>query len=112
MKTPFLRRKLALEARDPVPDGGGGSGAAWIKLGDVYADVVAASGQEVYAESRQAQRVTHRVTLRCAHRASPARPRADQRLRAGDVVYDVKAVFDRDGSGRWLTCLCEEGSPA
>ena len=64
-----------------------------------------ASGTERYEGSQQASRVTHRITLRC----TPAlRPRADQRFAIGARLFDIRAVFDRDGRGRFLTCLCDE----
>lgn len=98
--------RLTLETPVALPDDGGGQTLTWVALGAHYAEISPATGAEPYSGSAQAQRVTHRILVR-AHPAA-ARPRPDQRFRRGDRVYDVKAVFDRDGQGRRLTCLCEE----
>ncbi|MDD2869097.1 head-tail adaptor protein [Neomegalonema sp.] len=106
------RWRLDLEARAALPDEGGGYLSGWVKIGEVFAVVEAASGFESLLESRQAQRVTHRVTLRSSAPGASARPRADQRFRTGEAILDIRAVFDMDGRGRRLVCLCEEGSPS
>lgn len=103
-----LRRRLTLETRIDAPDLGGGWDRSWTPLGVHYGAIRAVSGAEAYAGSRQAQTVTHRITLRASALGSSARPRADQRFRAGPRVFSIKAVFERDGRGRQLTCLCEE----
>ena len=98
--------RLTLETPIASSDAGGGQTISWVALGAHHADISPASGVEPFTGSAQAQRVTHRILVR-AHPAA-ARPRPDQRFRRGDRIYDVKAVFDSDGYGRRLTCLCEE----
>ncbi len=110
-RVPVPRWRLDLEARADLPDEGGGFLPGWLKIGEVHASIEAASGLETLLESRQAQRVTHRVILRATAPGAAARPRADQRFRAGDAILDIRAVFDSDGRGRRLVCLCEEGAP-
>lgn len=105
---PLLRQRLVLESPSLNEDAGGGLSVVWTPLGAHYAAVSPASGAEVERQSQQAQRVTHRVTVRYAPMSGALRPRADQRFRAGERVFDIKAVFERDGRGRHLTCLCEE----
>lgn len=104
----LLRHRLTLEARADIPDLGGGRDVTWVPIGEHHAAVQPSSGTESYDGSQQAQRVTHRVTVRCAPHGAAARPRPDQRFRAGERVFDIKAVFERDGRGKQLTCLCEE----
>lgn len=102
---PGLRRHpLILEQPIMTPDGGGGFSRNWLPMGRCWAAIEVASGHEVNHASRQAQRITHRVTLR----AGGVRPRADQRFRLRSRVLTIRAVFDRDGRGRTLSCLCEE----
>lgn len=103
-----LSQRLALETRVHAPDGGGGLRDSWIGLGVHYAAIQPVSGAETRVGSQQAQRVTHRVTIRSAPYGAGARPRADQRFRAGARVFDIKAVFEGDLRGSRLTCLCEE----
>lgn len=105
---PPLRHRLTLEARSSGPDASGGWIEDWTPIAVHHAAIRPASGAEVRSGSQQAQRVTHRITLRAAPESGAARPRADQRFRAGLRLFDIKAVFERDGRGRLLTCLCEE----
>ncbi|MEO1330338.1 MAG: phage head closure protein [Pseudomonadota bacterium] len=103
-----LRHRLTLEARSAGPDAAGGWIETWTPIAVHFAAIRPASGAEVRAGSAQAQRVTHRLILRASPEAGGVRPRADQRFRGGDRLFDIKAVFERDGRGRLLTCLCEE----
>lgn len=102
---PRLRRRARLEAETDLPDGAGGFAKGWTPLAEHRVALLPASGTESYEGSQQASRVTHRILLR----ATPAlRPRADHRFAIGERLFDIRAVFDRDGRGRFLTCLCEE----
>jgi len=64
------------------------------------------SGQEAYEGARETATITHRILLRCPR---SLRPRPDQRFVIGPRAFAIRAVFDRDGRGRFLTCLVEEG---
>lgn len=102
---PTLRRRATLEAQTDLPDGAGGFTRQWAALADHWVAITASSGEECYEGSRQASRVTHRIRLRCTR---ALRPRANQRFTIGSRIFDIRAVFDTDGRGRFLTCLCEE----
>lgn len=108
MTTLALRTRLTLEAPSRLSDDGGGAGFSWTPIGVHYASVEPATGSETFVGSAQAQRVTHRVTLRHASGAGAVRPRADQRFRAGERILLIRAVFESDPGGRRLVCLCEE----
>ena len=106
MQQPHLLRRLArLEAQTDVPDGSGGFEKGWTKLADHRVSLTPTSGVESFEGSRQASRVTHRIRLRSTR---ALQPRADQRFTIGARHFDIRAVFDTDGRGRFLTCLCEE----
>ena len=102
---PMLRRLARLEAQTDVPDGSGGFTKGWTKLADHRVSITPTSGVESFEGSQQASRVTHRIRLRCTR---ALRPRADQRFTVGARQFDIRAVFDIDGRGRFLTCLSEE----
>lgn len=104
-RIPMLRRKARLEAETDTPDGMGGFVKGWSPLAEHRVALTPASGAESYEGSRQMSRVTHRIILRGTR---ALRPRADQRFVIGVRVFDIRAVFERDGRGRFLTCLCEE----
>ena len=103
--TPILRRLARLEAQTDTPDGSGGFIKSWTKLADHRVAITPTSGVERFEGSQQTSRVTHRIRLRCTR---ALRPRADHRFTVGTRQFDIRAVFDTDGRGRFLTCLCEE----
>lgn len=102
---PPLRRLANLEAQIDMSDGAGGYTKGWTRLADHWVAITPTSGVESFEGSQQASRVTHRIRLRCTR---ALRPRADQRFIVGSRQFDIRAVFDTDGRGRFLTCLCEE----
>ena len=103
-----LRRLAHLQAPNGIADGAGGTLADWITIGTHWVALQPVSGVETHEASRDSARITHRILLRCPR---SLRPRADQRFRIGPRIFDIRAVFDRDGRGRFLTCLVEEGGP-
>lgn len=103
-----LRARLTLETPISSADGGGGTATSWAPIGTHYAAIEATRGVETLAGSAQAQRVTHRVTVRHAPMGGAARPRADQRFRSGARTLSIRAVFEADAGGRRLVCLCGE----
>jgi len=104
-RPPTLRRRARLEAQTDIPDGAGGFIKGWAHLADHWVAITPTSGVETFEGSQQASRVTHRIILRCTR---ALRPRADQRFLVGNRQFDIRAVFDMNGRGRFLTCLCEE----
>jgi len=104
-RLPNLRRLARLEVQIDIPDGAGGFAKSWTKLADHRVAITPTSGVESFEGSQQASRVTHRIRLRSTR---ALRPRADHRFTVGTRQFDIRAVFDTDGRGRFLTCLCEE----
>jgi len=103
---PLLRRRARLEAPTEAPDGAGGMSPGWLLLAEHWIALVPVSGQEAYEGSRETATITHRILLRCPR---SQRPRPDYRFVIGPRIFAIRAVFDRDGRGRFLTCLVEEG---
>ncbi len=102
---PSLRRRAQLEGPTNIEDGYGGVQPGWTRLTDHWVALQPVSGAESYEGSRETPVITHRILLRCPRRF---RPRANQRFTIADRVFHIRAVFDRDGRGRYLTCLVEE----
>ena len=105
---PVLNRRLVLEEETRAPDGAGGWSRAWTALGVLWGAVRARSGREIEVGARQFSRVSHRIMVRAAPAGSPARPRADQRLRLGARLFRIRAVTEADERGRYLTCWADE----
>ncbi|KRE17785.1 hypothetical protein ASE63_00850 [Bosea sp. Root381] len=101
-----LRLRLLLEAPVATPDGLGGATVSHETVAAVWAQVEWLSGGEHWRRGRPEQIATHRITMRWR-----AGVDAGQRLRDGERVFDIRAVFDPDGSRRRLVCLVQEVSP-
>ena len=104
---PLLRRRAHLEAPTDTPDGSGGASPGWLSVAEHWIALLPVSGKEAYEGGRETPTITHRILLRCPR---TLRPRPDQRFVVGPRVFAIRAVFDRDGRGRFLTCLVEEGT--
>ncbi|MEM6944441.1 MAG: phage head closure protein [Pseudomonadota bacterium] len=107
--TPRLTRRLTLEERVALADGGGGETHAWSALGVLWAELRPSSGREVLSGLRPGSRVTHRITIRSSPIGSPKRPEAAQRFRMGSRIFDIRGVAEADPADAYLTCFVEEG---
>lgn len=103
-----LGRKLLLEAPRRVPDGAGGFSESWDVLGELWADVQARSGRERNEAGVVVSSVGYRIVVRAAPNGSAARPMPNQRFREGARLFVIRAVAERDGDGRYLTCFADE----
>lgn len=106
-----LSRRFTLEEPSDAPDGGGGASRTWTELGAHWGQLTPVSARELIAGSRESSRVTHRIAVRAAPSNAPSRPRASQRFRLGERVFNIRAVYESYGGFRYLTCLVEEGAP-
>ena len=102
-------RRLVLESAETVADGSGGFAVTWVREGTIWANVTARAGREDNVGGAGRPRVTYRIVVRGAPVGAPSRPRTDQRLREGARVFDILTVTERDGEGRYLEILAEEG---
>lgn len=99
-----LRHRLVLEAPVRTPDGGGGAQVSWQTVATLWTSLDMPSGAEhARGDRREALRQV-RIRLRYRSGLTPA-----HRFRQGARVFAIRAVLDETGTGRWLTCLCDEG---
>lgn len=108
MNVPNLNVRLDLEGSVRQQDGLGGYRTVWQRIGTLFAELKAATGQERGAEVGPESVVSWRITVRAARAGDPRRPAAGQRLRMGTRLFVIEAVAERDPSGRWLTCFARE----
>ena len=112
MRAPDLTRLLVLEERVDAPDGGGGVTADWTALGAHWADIRPGAAIERTLGGVEASLVTHKVTLRWAPFGAPSRPRANQRFREGDRVFEILGVTEADTRNAWLVAWVRAGALA
>jgi len=104
-----LREKLSLEQKTQIPDTAGGWKDIWLELGNHWCMIKDSMGKAVYKGSAMAQRVTHALVVRSSPYSKSTRPRFNQRFRSSDDrTFLIHAVFEKDNTGRYLVCLCEE----
>lgn len=108
MKAPVLGHALILEAPERVSDGAGGYVQGWMALGTIWAEIRARAGRETAQSGAHISRTGYRITVRGAPYGAPARPMPEQRFRDGDRVFNIQAVAERDGDGRYLVCYADE----
>ena len=108
MSLPALKRQLALEAPESVPDGAGGFLTTWTELGRMWAEVSPGTGRIRGQGEAYFSRVPLTITVRAAPVGSEARPLAGQRFREGNRLFAITAVTERDPYGLYLTCFAEE----
>ncbi len=97
-----LHSRLAIEQAVRMDDGGGGADVAWETIAEVWAAVEAVSGGESVEADRVAGKALYRIVIRHRNGVVPA-----MRFRRGAEIFEIKAVLDRIGRGRFLVCECE-----
>lgn len=110
MTGPRLRRRLVLERRVDVADGGGGLHLAWVAVSPVWADVRPLGPRERRAAVTVASRVSHRLILRRVPDESPCHPRPTDRLREGGRVFAI--LGQAEGPDGFLTVWADEEAAA
>ncbi|MEM9011811.1 MAG: head-tail adaptor protein [Pseudomonadota bacterium] len=107
---PILRRRLTLEERERVEDGGGGTTESWVAKGNLWAEVQRASLRARDDGGRLADITRYRITVRAAPFGHPSRPRPGQRLSERGRAFTILGVSEADGAGHYLRLDAEEGA--
>lgn len=98
-----LNRRLVLEEPVIVPDGAGGVVRSWQTLATLWAALLPVSANNVMVADGAAVTVTHRITIRGGPEVT-----ARHRFRLGARIFQVIALRDRDGDGRFIDIEAEE----
>ncbi|MGE3622972.1 MAG: phage head closure protein [Bdellovibrionales bacterium] len=109
MRIGDLRSRIVFETENPVADAAGGYAPGWTAVATAWAAIEPLNGRETVAAQRLESRVTHRITVRARRDFTPT---AAMRVTAGNRVFNIRAIFDTGGRGRWLDILAEEGGAA
>jgi SPP1 family predicted phage head-tail adaptor len=98
-----LNRRLLLEEPVIVPDGAGGVTRSWQTLTILWAALVPVSASNVMVADGAGVTVTHRITIRGGPEVTTR-----HRFRLGARIFQVIALRDRDGEGRFIEIEAEE----
>lgn len=98
----FIHRIL-LESPSETPDGFGGSMTTWALVAEVWGELRALFGNEVFDDDRKSATSTHLVVIRWREGLTP-----DHRFRFGGRTFQIRSILDRGGRKRFLECRCEE----
>lgn len=97
-----LRHRLSIEQEQRTADGGGGAAVAWQEVAEVWGLVEATGGREEVGADRVTGTAQALIVIRHRGDVVPA-----MRFRRGGEAFHILAVLDKDGRGRFLSCLCE-----
>ncbi len=106
MKTPEisnLSRRLQLERQIEIPDGAGGFSLIWESVATLWGDVETMSGRREFVVAKWEVDVTHRIIIRRRADINSA-----MRLRDGNIIYEIIAVYDADAHSSYQSCQCRE----
>lgn len=95
-----LRHRVTFKHLTRAADGGGGFVDSWANIPDtptVYAAMAQISAQEHLRFHKLEVVVTHRMTVRHRKDVTP-----EMRVQCDGVDYDIMAVSDHAGDGRYL----------
>jgi SPP1 family predicted phage head-tail adaptor len=98
-----LNRRLVLEEPVIVPDGAGGVVRTYQTLTTVWAALVPVSASNVVVADGEGVTVTHRITIRGGPEVTTR-----HRFRFGARAFQVVALRDRDGDGRFVEIEAQE----
>jgi SPP1 family predicted phage head-tail adaptor len=98
-----LNRRLVLEEPVIMPDGAGGVIRTYQALTTLWGALVPVSASNVVMADGSGATVTHRITIRTGPEVSPR-----HRFRWGARQFQVVALRDEDGQGRFLQIEAEE----
>lgn len=97
-----LRHRLTIEQAVRTDDSGGGAAVSWDVVDEVWGHIEALSGKENFEADRISGEASFRIIIR--HRSDLA---PSMRFRHNAKIYEILALMDQDGRGRFLTCKCE-----
>ncbi|HZS63569.1 MAG TPA: phage head closure protein [Xanthobacteraceae bacterium] len=98
-----LNQRLLLEEPVETPDGAGGVVRSYQTVTTLWAALVPVAAENVVIADGGGVTVTHRIVIR--HRADVT---ARHRFRLGARIFQVAALRDEDGRGRFLDVAVEE----
>ncbi len=98
-----LNRRLVLEEPVDTPDGAGGVTRSYQTVSTLWASVLPASAKGLVVAAGRGVRVTHRITIRSGLEVTTR-----HRFRWGARIFQVVALRDQDGEGRFLEIAAEE----
>ncbi len=98
-----LNRRLVLEEPVDTPDGAGGVVRSYQAVTTLWAALVPAGASGVVVADGRGVTVTHRITIR-----SRSDVTTRHRFRLGARIFEIVALRDEDGEGRFLTVAAEE----
>lgn len=89
-------------------DGSGGFSETWVPLGTIWANFDARSVTSRQVAGGENNKTKYRIIVRAAPVGSTMRPKAKQRFREGEVIYQIDAVTGANATGLYLECWAHE----
>jgi len=101
-----MRHRLTLQSPQDTADEIGGAARIYTNFAQVWAAIEPLSGTRLWQSQQAEQQISHRITI--VFRADVS---GDLRFILGSRIFEIKAAFDPDETGRFLVCDCWEVKP-
>lgn len=104
MRAGRLRHRVVVESPTTAPDNYGGLVTSWSTVGTYWAAIEPITGKERFASGERIAEGDVRIVMRYVGAITEA-----YRITHGGVVYDIKAVINRNEIDREYELLCQKG---
>ena len=101
-----LRHYVTLQASQDTDDGIGGITRVYVAFANVWAAIQPSSGTKIWQSQQNGQEISHRIII--AYRTDIS---GDMQLVLGARIFEIRAAFDPDETGRFLNLDCWEFKP-
>ena len=92
-----MRHYLTVQAPQDTDDGIGGVTRVYVAFANVWAAIEPLSGTKTWQSQQNGQEISHRITI--AYRTDIS---GDMQLVLGARIFEIRAAFDPDETGRFV----------
>lgn len=98
-----LRQRLLLEQPIRSAGEGGAAHVIWQPVATLWAEIRPLTGKEIFRADAFYGVSVYEIRTRFREDIGP-----EMRFVSGQRIFDIRAVHNKDGKRRFLTCICEE----
>ena len=99
-----MRYRMQLQSPSNVTDAGGGRTQSFVRVADIYANIVPKSGKESYQRGKVQDETTHEIYIRYRSDID-----ATYRLVYDSRSFNIKELLNVDERDRFYKLSCTEG---
>ncbi len=100
-----LDKRITLQAKTKVPDGGGGFTDTWVDMATIWAGVWPVSAREITEANATVMVISHRIRIR--YRSVL---KAGWRVKFGNRYFSIVGVTSPNEGREWIDLLAKEAA--